>query len=330
MPQINIAIPKVTVRKRGYARPQVFHDTGMWEHGELVRVSDTHFCIKAGSGQINDPLDETPLVVKLDWPDTEDIDASSLLAGVVAGVLYVGISYDLEVGPKVVAQTVSDFTTNQLRTIIRVGRIGIVEGKLSIAVQEQAPIRGLGLQYRRLLDALGPIAFEGLDVQVHSPTELKLTPGKGFRQGADYATDPVDPHIRDFPDGIKPVSVVRLYRDGKGSWLLEGSGTDLSGLSMYDTGVGKLSALPKGKWAIHVLYLSIPTGDLYMTFGQIAINRNKVLEEVLKSRWERHPILSTDMVRRALLAVRSGYTDLGDEDRVLIISCGRFGDVGGR
>lgn len=310
-------------------RPLVVHDTGMW-WGGLLSIGELpgQITISAGEAQVLNPTSIYPEeFVMLAWPEIT-VDVSAISDPIASGVIYIGLQHNrVEKKLEVVVRD-TEFSHPELTSIIRLGRCGVDDGELTTVVQEHLSVLNRSGQSRATTDAIGPIAVEGLRFRPDALLVPRVTAGRGFRLGANYSAEPHYPNTLAYTEDITTPSIVYVRRDGSGGWVSDPAAA-INPLA-YDDGSGTLKPLSATRWSIQQVYFSVPTGILVVQYGQASYQESELLQALMLGGWDYHPTVSVDLVRIAVLLIRSTCINLADKTRCKIAHCNRFGGLGGR
>lgn len=251
------------------------------------------------------------------YPGITGVSVTNLLT---ATVTYVAIN-----SSNVVVQSITPFSNSLRRDYIIIGVIVHSNRTIINAVNNQPDIAVRGLsQTFDLMDALGQFNKSG---NIISPNGANLSINKSlgyiFKKGANFNTDPKDPHIKQMPALTAPSTIRYRLSDGT-------EYADTNVLSMfYESAPGVRTAMSASKFYIQTLVI-FPSNLIRIQYGTVEYNSIGAAESGIKS--QTGFVLEQNMVDNGLILayilIKGSVTNLttaiaADDARILMAD--RFG-----
>ena len=171
--------------------------------------------------------------------------------------------------------------------------------------------------------AIGPFNISG-NQYIYNGANVKInkTVGSVFSNGANYITDPTNPHNVTLP-AQTPVTFFSALQNN--TIVAQTSNIDTNN---YDN-AGTLTAIPSGKYVIHRIFLFV-NGQTAMQYGQ---NLYSTLADAVSSIATESFIYATTVIAstlaRTAIAVGQGTTDLSNPANAFFQDLGKFGATSG-
>ena len=295
--------------------------TGLVSGGTLaVNGSDnTKFDIAAGTAVIVNTYTTptNPTATPISWSAKTAIVDSYLST---TDITYIGIDASGNV-----IQSVSLFTTDQMRDIVFLGANGHPT-RTSISYASSTPSIAYepGKTIEDFLNAFGEFCADGNVYYPLAALYLGKSAGATFAIGQNYSTNRKSPHITLNPAQSSPGQCVILYarRDGSGGWVNLAPGITVDP-NHYDDGSGTLASVPSSKWTIQcVFYFSEPALNFTgIQYGQVVYDTLALAKAAIQDGIAIDPSTSAALFR-CWLIVQQGQTSLTSSN---FIAAGKFG-----
>lgn len=222
-----------------------------------------------------------------------------------------------------IIQSANPFTNTQRRTIAAVGVV--IHSNLTVvnAVNDKAATVRSGVnQLQDLMEAIGPMNLDG---NVFGPDGANLSMNKSagtlFKFGANFQTNPLDPHVVSIG---ATTSLTFRYRLSTGT---EGSDVTLIDPLQYESSPGTLSTVPLLLTPFSVQRITIfQTGLVRVQYGQAVYGSMSAAEDAIQTDpFTTETNIAQNGVTRAYLVVHRSCTNLNTAAQAKFIPIGKFG-----
>lgn len=222
-----------------------------------------------------------------------------------------------------IIQSANPFTNTQRRTIAAVGVV--IHSNLTVvnAVNDKAATVRSGVnQLQDLMEAIGPMNLDG---NVFGPDGANLSMNKSagtlFKFGANFQTNPLDPHVVSIG---ATTSLTFRYRLSTGT---EGSDVTLIDPLQYESSPGTLSTVPLLLTPFSVQRITIfQTGLVRVQYGQAVYGSMSAAEDAIQTDpFTTETNIAQNGVTRAYLVVHRSCTNLNTATQAKFIPIGKFG-----
>ncbi len=296
--------------------------TGIMSGGIIsVGTVTTTFNITAGNGIIVDNYTDpnNPTYTLVSWTAFTAITDLTL----TSEHTYIGIN-----SSGGIVQQTNQFTRDQLRDIISIGRLIHNNGIIISVAHYQNYIADTYSQLRDLSNSIGIINNSG-NVYSFNGTNLLLNKSTGecFRMGGNYSNSKKDPNV------ITNVALTGLtfryrYQNGSGGFTTSATSTSIIP-GKYDNGTGTLGTVSNNKWTIQRIYFDPDTSaDSTLVFYGPAIynSQSSALSNIFNEGFVKDPSLNSNYILRGWLVIKGSATDLSNTNNAKFILSDKFGE----
>lgn len=222
-----------------------------------------------------------------------------------------------------IIQSANPFTPTERRTIAAVGVV--IHSNLSTvnAVNDKAATVRSGVnQLQDFMEAVGPLNYDG---NVFGPDGANLSMNKSagviFKFGANFQTNPLDPHYVSIG---ATTSLTFRYRLSDGT---EGSDVTLIDPLQYESSPGTLSTVPLLLTPFSVQRITIfQTGLVRVQYGQAVYGSMSAAEDAIQTDpFTTETNIAQNGITRAYLVIHRSCTNLNTASQAKFIPIGKFG-----
>jgi hypothetical protein len=295
--------------------------TGIIFGGVLsINAGDTSkIDISAGAGYVVNHTVTPAIVTYVTWDDILAVTLTNLATATSTDMA-------INISGGVVQQ--SSYTNQELRTVIFLGGVDHAGGTINNTFSVQVPSFAPGLSVRDLARAIGDLNLSGNTFSA-AATNLTIAKnvGQSFSFGRNTATDKNNPHIISQPF-LSPVTFNYIYRNGIGGTSVSASGTNINPLN-FDNGTGALATVGVNDFAFQQFLLFPNSNNVFIQYGTTTYNTlNEAINGLSTTTF---PVLPgfTSAMRRGVLIVKRGTTDLSDTTDARFFAADKFGSIAG-
>lgn len=293
--------------------------TGLRNGGVLsVGAPNTTFSVSDGTGYVIDSttVPGTPTITSVNWSGQTNIPVTNIATQLITFV-------SINAAGAVVQQT-NRWTPDQYRTHIVLGVVVHVDqATVDTVNNEQHTALDATGQISDILDGLGFFNKQG-NVFTASGANLQIDKSAGVMvaQGANWPTDPLNPHQLTLP-ALTGATFQYRFQDGTNG----ATGTSIDP-SIYDVG-GTSTSVPTNRYTIQRIY-SFTSNNVKIQPGQVVYNSMADARADLQiGDFVTEPSIAANGLLRGFLIVRQGTTDLSNTANAQFLEASRLGDVTG-
>lgn len=143
--------------------------------------------------------------------------------------------------------------------------------------------------------------------------------------GINFANDPKNPNI--FTEAAQTAAFfITFGNDGAGNAAVFGVGTNIDP-SNYDDGSGTLASVPTNNYTIQRIFYGLGNGLIAVKYGQNLYTSQLAAVTSIQDESIIRFAIEGPVLLLASLVVRSGATDLSDDNQAVFIQASKFGDL---
>jgi hypothetical protein len=294
--------------------------TGVSEGGILaIGVPNTTFSISDGFGFIVDSFTtpDEPTITRVEWSGLTNIPVTAIGAQLVTFVSIDSAGTVLQQGTR--------WTQDQYRDEIIIGAILHPDLATVTGVSdEQHPAADATGQTSDIMHALGFLNVNGNVYGPNAAADLTFDKSAGeiLAEGANYPTDPKNPHIVSLAQLLGLTFTYRFQNGVAGA-----TGTDIDP-DIWDDG-GVSTAVPNNRWTVQRIY-SFTNNDVEIQPGQFLYTSKDQAQDAIPSEaFVTEPLAANEGLLRGFLIVQEGATDLTDDTTAVFLAANKFGGTTG-
>jgi hypothetical protein len=294
--------------------------SGVSEGGDLaIGVPNTTFSIADGFGFIVDSftVPDEPTITRVEWSGLTNIPVTAIGAQLVTFVSIDSAGTVLQQGTR--------WTQDQYRDEIIIGAILHPDlATVTGVADEQHPAADATGQTSDIMHALGILNVNG---NVYSPNAaanltFDKSAGEMLSEGANYPTDPKNPHIVSLAQLLALTFTYRFQTGVAGA-----TGTDIDP-DIWDNG-GVSTAVPNNRWTVQRIY-SFSDNSVEVQPGEFLYTSNDAAQDAIPSEaFVTEPLAANEGLLRGFLIVQEGATDLTDDTTAVFLAANKFGGTTG-
>ena len=296
-------------------------NTGIISGGVLSINGDdaTKIDISAGSGYVIDDTVSPPTATLVTWSTHTAVTLTDLATE---------NSTDIAINAAGAVVQQRRFTNTELRSVILLGGIDHAGGTVNNTFPIQVPAFAAGLSVRDLARAVGDINLEGNAFSAAgSNLAVTKSAGSAFSFGRNAATSKTDPHIIE-QASLAAASFNYISRDGSGGVTVGPSVSAINPLN-FDNGSGTLATVPVNDYAFQQFLLFSNSNNVFVQYGSTTFNTLKeAIAGLASTTFPDLPGFTTAM-RRGVLIVKRGTTNLSTEADARFFVADKFGSIAG-
>jgi hypothetical protein len=297
--------------------------TGLISGGILsINAGDnTKYDLTAGSAQIVDnvtnPVNPTFQIVS--WVAQTAVTVTNIAT---LPQTFVGVQAD-----GTFPQQLLQFSQDQLRDIVQLGVLAHPTGVISSVTDARIAIAiNPDLNFYDLQFAMGPVNVSGNQISANgSNLNINKSSGISMIAGINFANDPKNPNI--FTEAAQTAAFfITFGNDGAGNAAVFGVGTNIDP-SNYDDGSGTLASVPTNNYTIQRIFYGLGNGLIAVKYGQNLYTSQLAAVTSIQDESIIRFAIEGPVLLLASLVVRSGATDLTDDNQAVFIQASKFGDL---
>lgn len=304
--------------------------TGIVDGGKIIAgtVPASEVTIQAGTGVVSDAATNptNPTVTIVEWPEFKDVTPTNIATEDFT-------AFGVDSSGSLVQQN-SEFTRQQLRSIIRVGDVVHIGGTIQSFTTFPVISPQNGLLGDDILDATGAVTKFGLVVFPNAGGNLNIdfTSGTILSSGLNYENDMEAPNDKSV-SGVSAFSFSYFWQNGSGGANFGAPTTNVDP-TQWDDGSGTLQTVPGQDYTIQRVWFLPTTEQWFISYGQTVYpnvaqaRQNFALDPF--GGFDQESI--ANLVLRAAIIVREDQTDLTDDtgnNATYFVQAGKFGEFAG-